>query len=171
MSLNHSASLPYGHIFVWFSTGEIFSNSEVILIYLDFTSLANCMYYCSLYPKGDLVTQFMMLSGFTYLRPKLGCSWGFQLLSIHLTVLWCIFNVKIPQWWKQSFPSFQRYSQDTLNESCSVQHELLFFFYITWGNVYTIPPLPSLQRWPWMGSIFFTGYVPNAKPFWAFLLY
>lgn len=121
------AILLYG-----FSQVEFFLKSEVILIFLDFTSLANYMYYYRLYLTRDLLNQFTMFLGFMCLHPKLGCSWGFQTAKYTSDgTPRCIINVKIHQWPKQSFPSspsFQRYPQDTLNESCSIQHELLFSF-------------------------------------------
>lgn len=125
--------------------------------------LTTCI-FLGLDPARDFPTQFTVFSGFIHLCLKLGCSWGFHTAEYTSECTpRCIFNVEIPQWSKQNFPlspSFQRYSQDTFNASRSVQQELLFFFYITWGNAYTISKLLFLQSWSCMGASSSQGMFP-----------
>lgn len=118
------------------------------------------------YIQQEIFSPSSVFSAFIYLCVDLGCSWGFHTAECtsECTPL-CIFNVEIPQWSKQNFPlspSFQRYSQDTFNASCSTKQELLSFLLHNLRKCLHNPKTSFSAVLTLHGGIFFTGYVPCA---------
>lgn len=131
---NCSASLPYGHIIISFSTGEALLKFRGYYS-ISFISLANLLYYYGLYLIRDLLYQFTILKDSLDYVQSWAASEILRLLNIVLHDTFLI--LRFPSHQSKVFSHLLPFKGilKTHNVSCSLKPEFFFFFYINWENV------------------------------------